>query len=47
VGLIFVAIGKSQGVVDDALLSAVVLIVILTSLLAPPLLKYSLQRSAD
>jgi Kef-type K+ transport system membrane component KefB len=47
VGLIFVAIGKSLGVVNDALFSAVVLMVILTSLLAPPLLKYSLQRSAD
>ena len=47
VGLIFVAIGKSLGVVDDALFSAVVLMVILTSLLAPPLLKHSLQRSAD
>jgi Kef-type K+ transport system membrane component KefB len=47
VGLIFVAIGKSLGVVNDALFSAVVLMVILTSLLAPPLLKYSLKRSAD
>ena len=47
VGLIFVAIGKSLGVVNDALFSAVVLMVILTSLLAPPLLKHSLQRSAD
>jgi Kef-type K+ transport system membrane component KefB len=47
VGLIFIAIGKSLGVVNDALFSAVVLMVILTSLLAPPLLKHSLQHSAD
>jgi Kef-type K+ transport system membrane component KefB len=45
VGLIFAAIGKSLDVVDDALFSAIVLMVILTSLLAPPLLKLSLQRA--
>ena len=43
VGLIFAAIGKSLGVIDDALFSAIVLMVILTTLLAPPLLKRSLQ----
>jgi len=32
-------------VIDDALFSAIVLMVILTTLLAPPLLKYSLQRN--
>ena len=46
VGLIFAAIGKSLGVIDDALFSAIVLMVILTTLLAPPLLKHSLQRDA-
>ena len=45
VGLIFAAIGKSLEVIDDALFSAIVLMVILTTLLAPPLLKYSLQRN--
>jgi len=44
VGLIFAAIGKSLGVIDDALFSAIVLMVILTTLLAPPLLKRSLKR---
>lgn len=44
VGLIFAAIGKSLGVMDDALFSAVVLMVIITSLLSPPLLKYCLRR---
>ena len=44
VGLIFAAIGKSLGVIDDALFSAIVLMVILTTLLAPPLLKARLQN---
>jgi Kef-type K+ transport system membrane component KefB len=44
VGLIFAAIGKSLGVLDDALFSAVVLMVIVTTLLSPPLLKYCLRR---
>ena len=44
VGLVFAAIGKSLDVINDALFSAIVLMVILTTLLAPPLLKYSLQR---
>ena len=43
VGLIFAAIGKSLEVIDDALFSAIVLMVILTTLIAPPLLKRSLQ----
>ena len=47
VGLIFAAIGKSMDVIDDALFSAIVLMVILTTLLAPPLLKRSLQHEAD
>jgi len=46
VGLIFAAIGKSLGVIDDALFSAIVLMVILTTLIAPPLLKRSLQRGS-
>ena len=44
VGLVFAAIGKSLGVMDDALFSAVVLMVIVTTLLSPPLLKYCLRR---
>jgi Kef-type K+ transport system membrane component KefB len=45
VGLIFAAIGKSLHVIGDALFSAVVLMVIVTTLLAPPLLKLTLGRS--
>ncbi len=44
VGLIFAAIGKSLGVITDALFSAVVLMVIVTTLLSPPLLKVALLR---
>lgn len=46
VGLIFAAIGKSLGVISDALFSAVVLMVIVTTLIAPPLLKLALARGA-
>jgi Kef-type K+ transport system membrane component KefB len=45
VGLVFAAIGKSLGVVDDAVFSAIVLMVVITTLLAPPLLKHSLQHA--
>jgi Kef-type K+ transport system membrane component KefB len=45
VGLIFASIGKTLGVVDDALFSAIVIMVILTTLVTPVLLRYSLQRS--
>lgn len=44
VGLIFASIGKSLKVVDSSIFSAVVIMVILTTLVTPPLLKLSLQR---
>jgi Kef-type K+ transport system membrane component KefB len=44
VGLIFASIGKSLGVISDALFSAVVLMVIVTTLATPPLLKFALMR---
>jgi Kef-type K+ transport system membrane component KefB len=47
VGLIFAAIGKSLGVINDALFSAVVLTVIVTTLLSPPLLKLALGSARD
>lgn len=46
VGLIFASIGKSLGVIGDELFSAIVLMVIVTTLAAPPLLKLSIQRRA-
>lgn len=45
VGLIFASIGKSLGVISDALFSALVLMVIVTTLVTPPLLKLALARS--
>ena len=44
VGLIFASIGKGLGVVTDALFSAVVIMVIVTTLIAPLLLKWSVTR---
>jgi Kef-type K+ transport system membrane component KefB len=44
VGLIFAGIGKGLGVIDDAVFSAVVIMVIITTLATPPLLKLSLNR---
>lgn len=44
VGLIFAAIGKSLGVMTDELFSAVVLMVIITTLLSPPMFKYCVRR---
>lgn len=45
VGLIFASIGKSLGVIDDQLFSAIVLMVIITTLITPLLLKWSLGQS--
>ncbi len=44
VGLIFASIGKSLNVIDASIFSAAVIMVILTTLITPPLLKLSLQR---
>jgi Kef-type K+ transport system membrane component KefB len=44
VGLIFASIGKSLNVINNTLFSAIVIMVILTTLITPPLLKLSLGR---
>jgi Kef-type K+ transport system membrane component KefB len=44
VGLIFAAIGKQLGVVNDALFSVIVTMVILTTLVTPPILAWLLAR---
>jgi Kef-type K+ transport system membrane component KefB len=44
VGLIFASIGKSLKVMDDATFSAVVIMVMVTTLITPPLLKVTLAR---
>jgi Kef-type K+ transport system membrane component KefB len=45
VGLIFAGIGKNLKVIDDATFSAVVIMVIVTTLCTPPLLKWTLSKS--
>jgi Na+:H+ antiporter len=47
VGLVFAAIGRALGVLDDAMFSAIVLMVIVTTLLAPPWLKRVIRRRAE
>ncbi len=44
VGIIFAATGKAIGVVSDQLFSIVVIVIMLTTLLAPPALNYLLRR---
>jgi len=44
VGLIFAAIGKALGVVSDTVFSVIVIMVILTTLLTPPILTFLLKR---
>jgi len=44
VGLIFAVTGKSLNVISDQIFSAVVIMVILTTLLTPPILTYLLKR---
>lgn len=45
VGLIFANIGKELKVIDDATFSAVVLMVIVTTLITPPAMKWALERN--
>ena len=44
VGLIFVGVGKGLGIVTDAVFSAVVIMVMVTTILTPPLLKLALAN---
>lgn len=46
VGLIFAMAGKGLGVMDDTLFSVIVIMVILTTLLTPPILTWLLRRPA-
>ena len=44
VGLIFAGIGRALNIVDGALYSAIVIMVILTTLITPPVLRFTLSR---
>ncbi len=45
VGLIFASIGRGIGVVSDSVFSALVVMIMVTTLIAPPALKWALDRS--
>jgi Kef-type K+ transport system membrane component KefB len=47
VALIVASMGKSLGVLDDALYSVIILVVALTVLMTPPLLKWSIDRKRN
>jgi Kef-type K+ transport system membrane component KefB len=47
VGLVFAAIGRTLGVIDDAVFSAIVLMVMTTTLITPPLLKFVMGSSLE
>lgn len=44
VGLVFAAIGRTLGVIDDAIFSAIVIMVFVTTIAAPPILKTAIAR---
>jgi Kef-type K+ transport system membrane component KefB len=44
VALIVASMGKSLGILDDALFSVIIIVVLLTVLMTPPLLKWSIER---
>jgi len=45
VGLIFATIGKGLGVVNDSMYSAIILMVVITTLVTPPVLNWALLRN--
>lgn len=45
VGLVFASIGKTIGVFDDQLFSAVVMMVMVTTLMTPPLMKWRIAKA--
>ena len=47
VGLIFAVVGRQLGVVSESVFSVIVLMVILTTLVAPPLLAWRLRRRGE
>ena len=47
VALIVASMGKSLGVLDDALFSVIIVVVLLTVLMTPPLLKWAIERKRN
>ncbi len=44
VGLIFASMGKSLGVVSEQMFSAIIVMVLITTILAPPWMKYAMKK---
>src|SRR4029077_17336048 len=44
-GLIFASIGLAQGVLDDELYGALLLVVLMTTVITPPLLRWRIART--
>ena len=42
--LIVAGMGKSLGILDDAFYSVIIIVVLITILITPPLLKWSIER---
>lgn len=47
VGLVFAAIGRTLGVIDDSVFAAIVVMIFVTTLAAPPLLKVAIARQTQ
>lgn len=47
VGLVFASIGRTLGVISDTLFSAIILMVMITTLITPPLLKWSYAKNKN
>ena len=47
VGLIFAGVGKEMGIISDSVFGSIIILVILTTLLTPFLLKWSMERKKE
>jgi Kef-type K+ transport system membrane component KefB len=47
VGLIFATVGKSLGVIDNETFSVIIVVLILTTLITPPILTYLIKKQKD
>ncbi|NDH08312.1 MAG: hypothetical protein EBY16_01610 [Gammaproteobacteria bacterium] len=46
VGLIFASMGKSLGVVSEQMFSAIIVMVLITTIIAPPWMKHAMRKQA-
>jgi Kef-type K+ transport system membrane component KefB len=45
VGLVFAGVGTASGIISDSLNAAIIMMVILTTFLAPPLLRFTFPET--